>query len=182
VADFMRAHGETVFKPLSSPTLAAEQVASDDRRSTGLPTTIIAPDDVGDLDAVAAAPCFFQQYIPKSCELRVTVIDDQVFPARIHSQDDARTATDWRDMSAEILFERDELPDAVERRCLDLVHSYGLTFGAIDLIVTPSGDYVFLEVNPVGQFLFVQELVPELDMIGAVADRLLEGCGSGADR
>ena len=46
-------------------------------------------------------------------------------------------------------------------------------------LVTPDGDFVFLEVNPVGQFLFVQELIPELDMIGAVADRLVEGCATG---
>ena len=55
------------------------------------------------------------------------------------------------------------------------MHSYGLTYGAIDLIVTPAGEYVFLENNPVGQFLFVEELVPELDMAGALATCLVEG-------
>jgi glutathione synthase/RimK-type ligase-like ATP-grasp enzyme len=104
----------------------------------------------------------------------VTIVGDTLFAARIHSQDDPRTATDWRDMSAEILFEPAVLPPDVERRCLDFVHSYGLTFGALDLIVTPQGDHVFLENNPVGQFLFVEQLVPELDMTGAVARCLVE--------
>lgn len=172
---FMAAHEDIVFKPLSSPTLAAEAVGPDNRIAGGLMTTRITADHDGILDAVAELPCFFQRNIAKRYELRVTVIGDKVFAARIHSQDDPRTATDWRDMSAEILYEEAVLPDEIERRCLDFVHSYGLTFGALDLIVTPEGDHVFLENNPVGQFLFVQELAPELDMIGAVADCLLEG-------
>ena len=100
------------------------------------------------------------------------MIGDALFAARIHSQDDPRTATDWRDMAAAIRYEAAALPAEVARRCLDFVHSYGLTFGALDLIVTPQGDYVFLENNPVGQFLFVEQLVPELDMTGALAECL----------
>jgi glutathione synthase/RimK-type ligase-like ATP-grasp enzyme len=110
----------------------------------------------------------------------VTVVGDSLFAARIHSQDDPRTATDWRDMSAEILYEPADLPPEVERRCLDFVHSYGLTFGALDLIVTPEGEHVFLENNPVGQFLFVEQLVPELDLTGAVARCLVEGAARSA--
>ena len=121
------------------------------------------------LELVGELPCFFQHYVPKRHELRVTVIGDALFAARIHSQDDPRTATDWRDMSAEIRYEAAVLPPDIERRCLDFVHSYGLTFGALDLIVTPGGEHVFLENNPVGQFLFVEQLVPELDLTGAVA-------------
>ncbi len=172
---FMAKHDAIVFKPLSSSSLAASEVAAEDRIVTGLTTTRITADQAAKFDAVAEAPCFFQLYVEKSHELRVTVIGDRVFAARIHSQDDPRTATDWRDMSADIPFEAAELPPAVERRCRELVQSYGLTFGAIDLIVTPGGDHVFLEINPVGQFLFIQELVPEFDLIGAVADCLMSG-------
>lgn len=172
---FMASQGEIVFKPLSSSTLAAEKVGPEERIAGSLMTTRITADHADILDAVAELPCFFQRHIAKRYELRVTVIGNKVFAARIHSQDDPRTATDWRDMSAEILYEKAILPIEIERRCLDFVHSYGLTFGALDIIVTPDGDHVFLENNPVGQFLFVQELVPELDMIGAVADCLLEG-------
>lgn len=122
---FMAAHQDVVFKPLSSPTLAAEEVGSDDRIAGSLMTTRITAEHDDILDAVAELPCFFQRNIPKQYELRVTVIGDKVFAARIHSQDDPRTATDWRDMSAEILYEKAVLPDEVERRCLDYVHSYG---------------------------------------------------------
>ena len=130
------------------------------------------------LDAVAQLPCFFQHHVRKAHELRVTVIGDRLFAARIHSQDDPRTAADFRDFSAEILYEAATLPPELERRCIQLVHSYGLTYGAIDLIVTPEGEHVFLENNPAGQFLFVEQLVPELRMCDAVAQCLIDGAGA----
>jgi glutathione synthase/RimK-type ligase-like ATP-grasp enzyme len=171
-----------VFKSLSSASLAADQVAPEERVAPGVPTTRISEAHEDILDSVAEMPSFFQHHVAKSHELRVTVIGETLFAARIHSQDDPRTATDWRDMSAEIRFEAETLPPAVARRCLDFVHSYGLTFGALDLIVTPDGDHVFLENNPVGQFLFVEQLVPELDMTGALAACLIAGARAGGAR
>jgi glutathione synthase/RimK-type ligase-like ATP-grasp enzyme len=167
--------GDIVFKALCSPTLAAEAVAPEERIAGNLPTTRITEEHEAALDAVVELPCFFQQHVPKRYELRVTVIGDRVFAARIESQEDARTATDYRDFSVEIRYAAERLPPEVERRCLELVHSYGLNYGAIDLIVTPGGEYVFLENNPAGQFLFIEELVPELDMTGALAACLVEG-------
>ena len=170
-------HG-IVFKVLSSMLDAAVAVGPEEELARGVPTTLIGPEHEEMLDSVAELPCFFQHYVPKRHELRVTVIGESVYAARIHSQDDPRTTTDWRDMSAEIRYESETLAPEVERRCLDFVHSYGLTFGAIDLVVTPSGEHVFLENNPVGQFLFVEQLVPELDMTGAVARWLVDAAGS----
>jgi glutathione synthase/RimK-type ligase-like ATP-grasp enzyme len=164
-----------VFKALSPLSTAAQDVPPDQRIAGGVPTTRIGDEHGELLDAVAELPCFFQHYVPKRHELRVTVVGDTLFAARIHSQDDPRTATDWRDMSAEIRFEAAELPPDVAQRCHGFVRSYGLAFGALDLIVTPEGEHVFLENNPVGQFLFVEQLVPELDMTGAVARCLVAG-------
>ena len=167
-----------VFKALSSPSLGAEMVPVDDRMAAPLPTTRIDAANADALDAVAELPCFFQHHVRKRHELRVTVIGERAFAARIHSQDDPRTALDCRDMAADIRYEAAALPPEIERRCLDFVASYGLTYGALDLIVTPDGDHVFLENNPVGQFLFVEQLVPELDLTGALADCLIRGGGA----
>ncbi len=167
--------GEIIFKPLSSPSLGADAVDDADRVVPNLATTIITDEHEDMLDALRELPGFFQRYIPKQYELRVTVIDNHVFAARIHSQDDERTRTDYRDFSAEIDYTAEQLPLEIERRCRDFVHSYGLKFGAIDLIVTPEGEYVFLENNPAGQFLFVEQLVPELRMLDAVVQCLIDG-------
>jgi len=67
------------------------------------------------------------------------------------------------------------LPGPVAERCLALVRSYGLNFSAIDLIVTPDDHYVFVENNPNGQFIFVEERVPELGMTDALAACLVRG-------
>lgn len=170
---------DMIFKAMSSAALAADAVPLAQRVIAGLRTTRIADEDDEMLEAVRELPSSFQEYIPKQYELRVTVIGAETFAARIYSQDDERTATDFRDMSADIRYRAERLPAAFARRCVELVHSYGLTFGALDFIVTPADEYVFLENNPVGQFLFVEQLVPELTMLDAVADRLSEGAQCG---
>jgi glutathione synthase/RimK-type ligase-like ATP-grasp enzyme len=170
---------DMIFKAMSSASLGADVVPQSQRVTAGLRTTRITDEDDGMLDAVRELPSLFQEYVPKQYELRVTVIGAETFAARIYSQDDERTATDYRDMSAEIRYRAELLPSMFARRCVEFVHSYELTFGALDFIVTPAGEYVFLENNPVGQFLFVEQLVPELKMLDAVADRLIEGAHSG---
>lgn len=169
-----RVGGPIIFKTMSSPTLGAEALDPEDCVTGGLATTIVDDAMMADFGAVSELTCHFQEYIPKHFELRVTVVGERVFAAKIHSQDDARTAVDSRDMSAPIRYEAWTLPPAVERRCVDFVRSYALEYGAIDLIVTPEGEYVFLENNPGGQFLYIEQLVPELKILDAVANKLLE--------
>lgn len=175
VRRFRAACGDIIFKPLSSPSMGADEVAPADRIVPNLATTLITDAHDAMLDAVCELPGFFQQYIAKRHEIRATVIGDRVFAARIESQGDERTRIDYRDFSADVEYRAERLPEAIERRCLAFVHGYGLTFGAIDLIFTPDGEYVFLENNPAGQFLFVEQLVPELRMLDAVADCLVDG-------
>jgi glutathione synthase/RimK-type ligase-like ATP-grasp enzyme len=167
--------GAKIFKTLSSPSLGADKLAPEQRTTGGLRTVLVDDGMLGHLDAVDELPCHFQEYVPKQYELRVTVIGRRVFAAKIHSQDDPRTMIDSRDMSAEIRYEAATLPAEVEQRCVEFVRSYGLEYGAIDLIVTPSGDHVFLENNPGGQFLYVEQLVPEFRLLEALADQLIAG-------
>ncbi|MDN4057958.1 hypothetical protein QPK31_06895 [Massilia sp. YIM B02769] len=167
--------GRKIFKTLSSPTLAREKLEPEQRISGGLGTVLVEDAMLDDLAAVDELFCHFQEYVPKRVELRVTVIGERVFAAKIHSQLDARTMIDSRDMSAEIPYEATRLPPEVEVRCVDFVHSYGLEYGALDLILTPEGEYVFLENNPGGQFLYVEQLIPEFKMLEAMADQLIMG-------
>ncbi len=167
---------EVVLKTLSTPTLSAEKVAVGEQVVTqGLQTTILTDDHLENVEAVREIPCYFQEYIEKKFELRVTIIGDYVFAAKINSQQSEKTKVDMRDYSADILYEAFELPTEIENRCRDFVHSYNLQYGAMDIIVTPEGEFVFLENNPGGQFLFVEELVPELKMMDALANCLIEG-------
>lgn len=164
--------GPIIFKAMSTPTLASEDMPPEQRVAASLGTTIVDAAMLELLDAVAEVSCHFQEYIPKRYELRVTVVGEHVFAARIDSQDDPRTMVDSRDMSAPVRYSACALPPALAQRCVALVRSYDLNYGAIDLIVTPDGEVVFLENNPAGQFLYIQQLVPELKIMEAVADLL----------
>jgi glutathione synthase/RimK-type ligase-like ATP-grasp enzyme len=105
------------------------------------------------LDSVRLAPVIFQSLVPGAADLRVTVIGDEVLPA----------AVDIRKMEYKLdvrlnqqAYERHDLPPAVSEKLLELMRAIGLHYGAIDLRLTPDGEYVFFEVNPAGQFLFVE--------------------------
>lgn len=117
---------------------------------------------------------FVQEYISKAFELRVTVVDDSVIATKILSQDlpEDKGKVDWRQGYDDgLIFEAFNLPGVIQDQCRTLVHSLGLNFGCIDLIVNPDGDYVFLECNPNGQWLWI-ELSTGQQISKAIADFL----------
>lgn len=181
-AFYATCNGQMIYKTLSDPNLAAfalpEQTAATPEE---LPpqhatyTTLITDVELSFIDTVRLAPYMFQEYVPKRYELRVTVIGDDLFAAEIYSQDHETTTIDWRHHDVDIPYRKAVLPPEIAERCYALTKSYGLNFSAIDLIFTPDGRYVFLENNPNGQFLFVQQKVPELKMAEALVDYLIRG-------
>jgi len=115
----------------------------------------------------------FQEYIPKALELRISIVGHQVFAAAIYSQMTERTKHDWRRYDLEKTPHAVYiLPAGVERACIDIVQHYGLAFAAIDMVVTPQGDFVFLELNPNGQWLWIERLTGQ-PISDAIADMLV---------
>lgn len=124
--------------------------------------------DVELLDLVRLAPVIFQELIPGGVDLRVTVVGDQVYPAVIRAGA-GEYEFDFRVASAPIAPYR--LPPQVERRLLALLRRLGLHYGAADFRLAPDGEPVFLEVNPAGQWLFV-EYATEQPITAALAGLL----------
>lgn len=121
-------------------------------------TSLIECDDER-IDDVVFSPCIFQEYVSKKIELRITVVGNQVFACAIYSQNSEKTLHDWRNYDLKNTpHEKWNLPNKVEKNCLTLVKSYGLPFGAIDMILTPDDEYVFLELNPNGQWAWIEDL------------------------
>lgn len=115
-----------------------------------------------------AVPGIFQAYIPKNFEIRVTCFGPHVVAAKILSQDHPQGIVDWRAIPAkEVVVEPYELPANIANSCSSLLKQLGIVFGCIDLICTPEGEYVFLEVNEQGQFLWLENDCPELKMLDA---------------
>jgi len=120
------------------------------------------------------APSFFQQYVEKAIELRVFFLDKTFLSVGIFSQNDEQTRVDYRKYNSVkpnrvIPF---QLPREVEDKLSRLADRLGLNTGSIDLIVDKSGEYYFLEVNPVGQFGPLSEGC-NLSIERLIAERLL---------
>ena len=174
-------HGKMIYKVLSNPLLTAESLSKTPAPSShyAVFTTPITAEHLKGFEAIRLAPCQFQEYIPKRYELRVTVIGEEVFAAEIHSQENQVTSIDWRHYEVEVPYKKGNLPPDVAERCHALTKGYGLNFSAIDLILTPDGRYVFLEINPNGQWFWLEEKVPELKLTAALASCLIRGKGIG---
>lgn len=120
------------------------------------------------------SPAIFQAYVPKAFELRVTCMGDQQFAVRLDSQGTREGEIDWRLEPIESLpMAPVDLPEDVAQRCRALMRRLGLVFGCFDFIVTPSGEYVFLEINQMGQFLWIEERLPELPLLQAFCEFLV---------
>jgi glutathione synthase/RimK-type ligase-like ATP-grasp enzyme len=113
--------------------------------------------DLVHLHTVRTCPAVFQRYIEKKTELRVTVVDGEVFAAELSSQTTNRTKYDWRRYDQGRTPHRAvTLPAALADRCVAITAALGLRYGAIDLIRTPDDRHVFLEINPNGQYLWIE--------------------------
>lgn len=127
--------------------------------------------------SIRYAPVTFQEKVPKRLEVRVTVVGSEVFPSAIRSQDSRFLRHDWRhfeEFGVESFYAVHKLPARIERLCIRLVKALGLCFGALDLILTPEGEYVFLEVNPNGQWAWIEKFTG-LPISDAIAELLVRG-------
>lgn len=118
-------------------------------------TRLVRAEELAVLDQVRHAPVIFQDYVPARFDLRITVVGDQMFAAAIHSQD-TQYPVDFRIDMNRAKVETHDLPTDVSSALADFMGRLGLVYGAIDMRVTPDGRYVFLEVNPAGQWLFIE--------------------------
>lgn len=102
---------------------------------------------------------FVQNYIEKQFELRITVVDKTVFACKIDSQvlDNDKGKIDWRQGYEHGLKHSEyDLPPNIADFCLKYLKQMNLHFGCFDMIVTPENEYVFLECNPNGQWLWIE--------------------------
>ena len=138
-------------------------------------TNPVKPQDLEDLSGLSLCPATFQELLPKSLEIRTTVVGNRVMSAAVDSQVSARATHDWRRDGVRMLqdWRPFQLPHDVEEKILRLMNFFSLNYGAIDIILTPDNQHVFLEVNPCGEFFWL-ERTPGLPISEAIADTLLQ--------
>jgi glutathione synthase/RimK-type ligase-like ATP-grasp enzyme len=142
-------------------------------------TTRLSQEQIDDAHSISLAPAIYQECIPKVADIRVTVVGEKVFAARILAENLPVDIPDWRfsDFSS-LQHSAHALPPDEEDRCRNLVKSLGLEFGAIDYALDDTGRHVFLEINPNGQWAWLETTLG-FPISAAIVDRLIEGAAIG---
>ncbi|HKV37975.1 MAG TPA: grasp-with-spasm system ATP-grasp peptide maturase [Blastocatellia bacterium] len=151
--DFIQKHGEVIAKP-ASDTLNFNF----DDRMFAVYTSVASDPSITD-PWKGSFPSLFQEKLAKKYEIRTFYLDGSFYSMAMFTQQKESTQVDFRRYSL-----RDpartvpySLPSEVEARLRVLMQGLDLDTGSIDLVRTTDGRYVFLEVNPVGQFGMVSQ-------------------------
>lgn len=149
-ADFVASQPDgAVYKPLfGRPT-------THDGQPEALYTTTVAADAI--TPAVAHTAHMFQAKVPKAYEVRLTVVADHVFAARIDAASEMARA-DWRADYTALTYTVIDPPDDIADAAVALTTRLGLRYGALDFAVTPDGEWMFFEINPNGQWAWIPGL------------------------
>lgn len=138
--------GETkIVKPL------AIGVINDKSGKEYVQTNLYDPDVNHDL--LRYAPAYFQSYIEKDYELRITMIGDSCHAIRIDSSD----KIDWRKPDNDVSYRPFEIDDELKSQCFNFMKHLDMSFGCFDFIAK-NGKYYFLEMNANGQWAWLDEV------------------------
>ncbi|WP_420571013.1 grasp-with-spasm system ATP-grasp peptide maturase [Kordia sp.] len=147
--DFLNEHKELIVKPIYEAydfNLHKEEIYMEYTSSISLPF-------IQKLEATFF-PSLFQERLQKEFEIRSFYLDGDFYSMAIFSQNDSQTEVDFRRYNNEkpnrsVPF---KLPENIEKKINKLMRTMELKTGSIDIVKTKDGRYVFLEVNPIGQF------------------------------
>jgi ATP-GRASP peptide maturase of grasp-with-spasm system len=154
VRAFAQKHGHVVTKPLSDMLLCV----FDDVVFASY-TSIVPEEFLCEGAWSGSFPSLFQEKLEKKYEIRTFYLDGQFYSMAMFSQHIPITQVDFRryDYENQARTVPYQLPAGIEDKLHILMKTLDLKTGSIDIIRTVDGRYVFLEVNPNGQFGMVSE-------------------------
>jgi glutathione synthase/RimK-type ligase-like ATP-grasp enzyme len=165
--DFIRYCQRCIAKPLAAAAFFHEE------KSWGMFTSKITVEDIYQLrGSIKYSPVMIQREIEKYRELRITIIGKTVFSCEIETKDTPfeHVRTDWRTIEPEKLpHKMVSIPESLSLSLQSMLKHYGLNYGAFDIIQEPDGEYYFLELNPNGQYLWI-ELITGAPLTAAMVD------------
>lgn len=106
-------------------------------------------------------PTLFQELICKKFDVRIVYFNKQFFSGIILSQKDKKTKIDFRryNLSNPNRINPIELPIYIKQKLISLMDNLNLNLGVIDMVYSIKKEFVFLEVNPIGQFGNISKLL-----------------------
>ncbi len=165
---FIETEGQTVAKLLRPLDVSMDAV------NPFVYTNRVREEDLAGAESLRHCPMVFQELIPKAYELRVACVAGKTFAGALNATGTSRGQTDWRRAAPEeCRWQTAQLPAEVASSLQALMSELGLDFGAVDLICTPAGEHVFLEVNPSGEWGMLERDLG-LPISEAIATALLE--------
>jgi ATP-grasp ribosomal peptide maturase len=164
--EFAEKTANTIYKPMSSAILPHGAAAG-----PMLYASEVTGDHLADGEGVSSTAHMFQERIDHQYAVRLTVVDERMFAAAIHAHSEA-SVLDWRSDYDSLTYRVVEVPYDVRRSVKDLMLRLGLRFGAFDFLVTPDDKWVFLEINPNGQWAWIEQKTG-MPIASAVADALM---------
>ncbi len=162
---------ETVSGPVVCKTLSSLVLSE-----KGVPhLTYTTPIDVSAIDPsqFATTAHLIQEWIPKEYEARVTMVGQQAFTVAIYAGSD-RSHIDWRSDYGSLKYHMIDPPEETVAAAAQFLRRLGLAFGAFDFIINPDGEWIMLECNPAGQWLWLQDEVG-VEIAAGIADLLISG-------
>lgn len=136
-------------------------------------TSRIREEDIRDLNLLKFCPMVFQEYVPADGELRVVYVAGKFFCGEVVIEKNPSGQPDWRRKDNQGFWKPGEIPPELSRRTGDFMNLMGLNFGALDFIRRPDGKYIFLEVNPCGEWGMLERDL-QLPISQAIASALFE--------
>ena len=150
LAFFEECGGSVVSKAVAKGVVDIEKVYLKDEPRF-MHTSQVEREHLEDLEGVRVCAHLFQEKISKAMDIRVVVIGRQIFAVGIHSHSQD-SALDWRKDYANLSYSIEQLPAEIEQKLLAVARTFGLQYSSADFILTPEGEYIFVELNPNGQF------------------------------
>lgn len=162
---------DQVGVPLVCKTFSS-LVLSEDDVPQSIYTTPVRVQDI-DPTALAVTTHLIQEWVPKAYEVRVTMVGRRPYATTIRTDSDAGHV-DWRSDYGSLTYEPVDPPAHITASMTRYLDVLGLHYGAFDFVVTPDGDWIMLECNPAGQWLWLEESAG-LPIAAGLADLLTEG-------
>lgn len=148
---YEQCQGKVIYKLLGFPAYEVEDGAVASTYTSYVPETLLQ-----EAHRIKATAHLFQEFQEKAFDLRVILIGEKVFAVEIHPLS-AETRLDFRRDYRALRYAVHTLPAEIEQALLAMTRTYGLQYAAIDLLYTVEKQYLFLELNAVGQLGWLEE-------------------------
>jgi hypothetical protein len=150
---FQECGGQVITKPLSVGHIERTSEEPDSL----IYTNVVHTDELADLRDLSACPTLFQRLINKQCDVRITVVDDDIHAVELIAKegDGSQRCDVRRNNMTDVEGRAIALPPSIAEQIRILVNHYRLRFAAIDMAVSTSGEWFYFEINPNGQWAWL---------------------------